>query len=260
MPSKFPGVDPFIEGQRWPNFHGSIIFTIRDMLVPSLRPRYVVDVEQYVYLALEEYDDPRLIRPDVFIADAEPSQPRSGGGTATAVLAEPATVRLPFQEVERHRYLTIRKRDTHKLITVIEVLSPANKQPGSDDYRTYLNKREDVLRGGANLVELDLLRGGKRMPTADPLPPADYYALVCRTYEQPRADAYHWTLREPLPVIPIPLAQADPDVTLDLQMAFTTVYDHAGYDYSLDYGAGVDPSLSENDRAWVQEILRSLNT
>jgi len=42
-----------------------------------------------------------------------------------------------------------------------------------------------------------------------------------------------------------------------VQTAFTTTYDRAGYDYSLDYDAEVKPPLSEADREWVQTMLRA---
>ena len=45
------------------------------------------------------------------------------------------------------------------------------------------------------------------------------------------------------------------DVPLDLQAAFTTAYDQAGYDYSLDYTAGVQPVLSTDDTSWLTSRL-----
>jgi hypothetical protein len=46
---------------------------------------------------------------------------------------------------------------TH-VITAIELLSPSNKQPGEAAV-AWTRKRFDYLRGGINLVEIDLLRG-----------------------------------------------------------------------------------------------------
>jgi len=135
------------------------------------------------------------------------------------------------------------------------VLSPDNKRAGSDGHREYLSKREAVLQSTAHLIELDLLRGGRRLPTIEPLPPADYYAFVCRAQHRPRAEVYAWTLRHRLPTIPVPLAADDPDVMLDLQAVFDTVYERAGYDYSLDYHRPVEPPLSDADAAWVRELL-----
>ena len=64
-----------------------------------------------------------------------------------------------------------------------------------------------------------------------------------------------WTLRDPLPTLPIPLADDDPDVPLDLQAALTTTYDRAGYDYSLDYTDDVQPDLPMQDVLWLKSRL-----
>ncbi|MGH7199082.1 MAG: DUF4058 family protein, partial [Planctomycetaceae bacterium] len=143
-----------------------------------------------------------------------------------------------------------------KVGTVIEALSPENKRLGGKGRRKYLRKREQVLHSPAHLVELDLLRGGARLPMLDPLPAGDYYAFICRD-RRPKAETYAWTLQFPLPVIPIPLADGDPDVPLELQSAFTTVYDRAGYDYTLRYGELLTPPLNSADVEWVRQRLGS---
>ena len=47
----------------------------------------------------------------------------------------------------------------NRIITSIEVLSPSNKAAG-EGRREYLLERQELLRGGVNLVEIDLLRAG----------------------------------------------------------------------------------------------------
>jgi hypothetical protein len=148
----------------------------------------------------------------------------------------------------------VRLRETREVVTVLETLSPRNKRHGSDGRREYLEKRREVLQSQTHLVELDLLRGGKRLPMKTRLPPATYYALVSRR-RQPRAELYAWTVRDPLPTIPIPLKTGDPDVLLDLQAAFGTVYDRARYHLSLDYTRSLHPRLKEFDREWFQQRL-----
>jgi hypothetical protein len=115
-----------------------------------------------------------------------------------------------------------------------------------------------VLKSNAHLSELDLLRGGERLPTNEPVPPADYYVFVCREHRRPRAELYPWSLRQPLPIIPMPLKDGDPDVALDLQTLITTVYDQACYDISLDYRRPVEPPLREEDAAWAQQLLEEV--
>jgi hypothetical protein len=141
------------------------------------------------------------------------------------------------------------------VVTIVEVLSPTNKRPGGDGRDAYLQKREEVLLSPAHLVELDLLRGGERLPALKPLPPGDYYAFVSRQRDRPMAAVYAWSLRSPLPAIPVPLAGDDRDVIPDLQSVFTDVYDRAGYDYTLDYERAVEPTLSEDDATWARERL-----
>ena len=54
MPSPFPGMDPFIESQVWKGFHTSFIAVLSEMLVAQVRPRYVVQIEEYVDPARED--------------------------------------------------------------------------------------------------------------------------------------------------------------------------------------------------------------
>jgi hypothetical protein len=255
VPSPFPGMDPFIEGQRWRDFHATFITLIREMLTPQVRPRYVVEIEEYVYLAREGEAPDRVIVPDVSViesrADAAAGVQASGRTTA---LMEPVVHTLPVPEQYRQTYLTVRNREWQDVVTVIELLSPVNKAPG-DGQKEYLAKRNNVFHAPAHLVELDLLRRGERLPTLEPLEPADFYAFVCRTQRFPKVDVYAWTVRQRLPVIPIPLAEGDPDVPLDLQAAFTTTYDRAGYDYAVDYRRPSDPPLDPATAEWARSLL-----
>ncbi len=160
-------------------------------------------------------------------------------------------------EERRETYLVVRLRESMEVVTVLECLSPGNKRAGGDGRREYLDKREAVLQSQAHIVELDLLRGGARLPTVTPLPPADYYAIVSRRQRRPAAAVYFWTIRDRLPTLPVPLKTGDPDVPLDLQAAFSTVYDRARYDLSLNYDFDLQPPPRGDDAAWVQALLRS---
>jgi hypothetical protein len=57
-----------------------------------------------------------------------------------------------------------------KLITCIEVLSPSDKRSGTEGSHQYTHKLQVYLEGAANFVEIDLLRGGRRMPMRDGWP------------------------------------------------------------------------------------------
>jgi hypothetical protein len=69
------------------------------------------------------------------------------------------------------------------------------------------------------------------------------------------AEVYAWTIRQPLPTIPIPLKRGEPDVMLDLQAVFTTVYDRAGYDYRLPYDREPEVPLKPEDAEWAKQII-----
>ncbi len=257
MPSRFPGMDPYLEGQVWEDFHHEFISAIRAALMPQLRPAYGALVEERVYVERQPDIPLEIIKPDVTIAQDKfarlVGEPREN--IATAVRVEPVSVSLLMPEVMRSAYLAIRLQGTHEVVTVIEMLSPTHKRKNSDGQREFLAKHHAILQGAAHLVELDLLRGGERIPTSVPLPAGDYFAIVSRTPHRPLAEVWPIALRERLPIIPIPLAGSDPDATLDLQAVFDAVYDRAGYDYLVDYSGEPEPSLDGEGIAWVKSVL-----
>lgn len=59
MPSPFPGMDPYLEGSTWMNFHGQLCAEIARQLTPKLRPRYVAllnEPESFRQLSVEVRD------------------------------------------------------------------------------------------------------------------------------------------------------------------------------------------------------------
>ena len=108
-------------------------------------------------------------------------------------------------------------------MTSLELLSPANKVgEGFDDY---VWGRDNLLCQSVHLVELDLLRGGRRMPMGQHLPPGDYYAMVSRDELRPDCEVYAWTIRDPLPRLPITLQDPDPDILLALADPVALAYE-----------------------------------
>lgn len=255
VPSPFPGMDPFLEIANWEVFHYRFVLALSDALIQLVRPRYVVEPEKRVYIEhrVEEYE--QWVKPDVTV-----TEPRAGGPPfreATSAVAAAAVECVVPMPVEREElFLKVLDAKNMRVVTVIELLSPSNKRGDGDGRREYLTKRDDLLQSPVHIVEVDLLRGGKRLPTVHPLPAGDYYAFVLRRERRPRAQVYTWDVRQPLPTIPIPLAKDDPDVLFDLQSVFVAVYDRSGYDYTLDYTRPLAPPLRASDDAWLQETLR----
>jgi hypothetical protein len=259
MLSPFPGMDPFLEHQVWADFHSDFIVALRAELMPRLRPRYVARVEERVYVIQEPEETVGSIRPDVSVWESGSHEPGSGGFDAsiTATLVEPVTIPLAMPERVLETFLEIRLLDSRELVTVIELLSPTNKRSSSDGRREYLTKRDAVLSSSANLIELDLLREGRRLPMGKRLPPAPFYVIESRAAKRPLADVWPIPLRQPLPNIPVPLAGTDPDVRVDLQSLFASVYERAGYDYSVDYTRAASLRLSSLDEEWVRTRLQT---
>lgn len=255
MKSPFPGMDPFIEGPCWSDFHTDFIIRLREQLVPTLLPDYFVNVEKSVTLVRgEESDGDRIVVPDLSVEESGEWTGGSNGGVAVAV--KPVTRTLSKPQVVKRPYLTVRSMHNREIVTVIELLSPWNKnQRGGRS--AYLEKRDAYLQSAINVVELDLLRGGSRLPTVEPLPRGDYFAFVCKGTRRMKAQVYAWPLNHPLPKIPIPLAPGDADVKLELQLAFNETYERAGYRYSLDYTADVVPKLRPAERTWVRQSLKA---
>lgn len=253
MPPPFPGMDPFIEAQRWEPFHAAFVPALSELLVPQLRPRYTVDIQRYSFLIDETDESIAHYAPDTAVIDGDDV---SGfHPSRTVATLEPHLLTLPMPADFEQKYLVIRSRERRDVIAVLEVLSPWNKKAGKGQDE-YLQKRANYLRTETHIIEVDLLRGGERLPMNEPLPAGDYFAFVGRSDLRPQVEVYAWSLRDKLPVIPVPLKEGDPDAALDLHEAFTRTYDRGGYDYALDYQQDVVPRLSANDREWVSGLLR----
>ncbi len=111
-----------------------------------------------------------------------------------------------------------------------------------------------MLGSSVHLVEIDLLRGGPRMPFASELPNCDYYALISRMEKRPMADFWPIRLRDRLPTIPIPVREPDPDARLDLQAVLHRVYDAARY-ANYVYEGTPQPALRGEDAAWARQFV-----
>ena len=253
MPSPFPGLDPFIEGQRWPSFHTMLIAEFVRRLGRTLRPKYVCVVEERVYF--ERFDDPAdFRRPDLQLALDPQRRRRVTARTAVAV-AEPEIRETPATVEETERLIHVLTLPGKELVAVLEVLSPSNKRRGSEGRAQYLQTRASVMATNAHLVEVDLLRGGAPLPARPPLGPGQGGVLVSPGDERPQVLVYACPLRMPLPTVSIPLCGDEPPATLDLQAAYAEVYEDLAFEDSLDRTIPLDPPLSPEDAAWVAERL-----
>jgi hypothetical protein len=256
MPTPFPGMDPYLERRGiWEQVHTDLIVSIRRFLTPLLRPRYHVGIEERTYLAVLPPDDQGTGIPDVLITlpQRHPAGTPAVTALTTTEAAQPVVAELPMPEEVHERYLEIRTVPEQQVITVIEIVSPANKlsREGREQYE---NKRLKVLGSLTPLVEMDLLRMGQPLPMKV-ASHNDYRILVSRSQHRPRADLYLFGVRNVIPAFPIPLCPGEAELLLALNDILHDLYDQGGYDLIIDYQQPPQPPLSEEDAAWARQLV-----
>jgi hypothetical protein len=255
--SPFPGLDPYLEA-RWSDVHQRLITYAADQLGPQLPTDLRARIEEHVFVEAQT-EQVRRIVPDVHVSPypLSKSKPSAFSETGTTV-AEPA-VSLFDDEAQTQGYIEIRERAGGKVITVLEVLSPANKVPG-EGQRLDLQKQRELLHSDTNLVEIDLIRSGDRV-IAFPqhrIPVQNQRdGLVCVrcAWSERARELYVLPFRQRLPSIPIPLRQADAPVLLDLQALLDQCYRNGRYD-DIDYSQPPSPPLPPEDAGWAEALLK----
>jgi hypothetical protein len=253
MNSPFPGMDPYLEHPSlWPDVHNSLIAAIRDELSPKVAPRYYVGLERRAYL-IQPDDIVFVGRPDLSLATKKPAKPRPE--LVLAVAEAPAVYQVEMigaEEVEES-YLEIREVGTGTLVTVMELLSPANKI-SEEGRRQYMEKRRTITRSRTNLVEIDLLRDGRPLEVIGPEIRSDYRILVAPGWRRPRAEVHAFSLRQPIPEIAVPLLPGEEQPILPLNQVFHALYRRARFDLRLDYSQPPVPPLDEADAVWAASL------
>lgn len=252
MSSPFPGMNPYLEQEDvWHDFHQRFPVVAAELLTAQVDPRYIVRIDQHTFIHELSAEERRPFgRPDVFVTPSSSYTPQEASGGVA--LEEFQPVWLPAVDIVRQPFIEIRDRQSRHVITVVELLSPSNKYAGSDREQ-YLGKRSNLLRSNTHLVEIDLLRGGPRLPYYGSIP-TEYAIFISRWESRPKAGVLPIRLRERLPIVPIPLQSPDSDIKLDLQMVLDRIYDAAGYRTYI-YEGKPYPSLSKEEAAWAQQFL-----
>jgi uncharacterized protein DUF4058 len=265
MKSPFPGMDPYIEAcGLWGDFHHDLISEIKHALARAAPERYLVRAGErsYVVLVEQEGKTSRPFLPDISVTTDRPKKPaRKKGGTALAervLKAEPVLMRAFIEEDHREAFVEIYEATPEqRLVTSIEVLSPSNKRPHTPGWDLYLRKRQSLLLGDVNLVEIDLLRSGQRMPMLDPWPDSPYTLLVARAKKYDLCQVWPVYCQMPSPSIPVPLAKPDPDIPLALQPMIDAIYQRSRYERSIDYSKPLTPPLDPAETGWLKQQVQA---
>ncbi len=265
MKSPFPGMDPYIESRGlWGDFHNSLIAKIHQTLAEAAPERYFVRTGERSHFVLIESkgETEHPFTPDVKITapkSGKKTKKKSGGVDVAEPTTEnePLTLRAVLTEEHRETFVEIYEDDPElRLVTTIEVLSPSNKRFGTEGWFQYQSKRQSALLGGVHLVEIDLLRGGRRPPMVDLWPDSPYTLLVGRGNERLHCQVWRAYFDRPLPIIPIPLTNSDKDLALDLQPLIDKVYELSRYGRAIDYRKPLKPPLSAKEKTWFDARLR----
>ncbi len=222
MSCPFPGMDPYLEDPRlWGAFHHQLIASLYQILLPGLVDRYRARVQQRCYVT-EEPLFTSVIRQD-----------------------------------RQEEFIEIRQRTDGKLVTLIDVASPANKVL-PQGRAAYLETRRVARAANAGLVEIDLVLQGTPLLdySRDGLPEWDYAVTVTRAPSPDRFEIYTATLAKRLPRFKVPLAPDDRDTVLDLQAAFLRTYDQGNFAAQIDYRQEPDVRLKPTDQQWMHAWLK----
>ncbi len=245
MPSPFPGMDPYLERPGlWPGVHASLIQDIKRQLVISLPRGYFANTDVDLHIFEPPAEERRVLAraDDAVMLTSNGSAGRpSRKGDGGAAIAEPAE-RLAwpaFLHEERQNFVEVRDRENREVVTVIELVSPTNKAGGR---LAFVQKRQTLHEAGTHFLQIDLLRAGRPLLPDGAEPPAhDYSALLLRAGDD-AADFWHWTVREALPVLPVPLKALD------------VTYDASRYGEQI-YGVEIEPPLPGAMGEWAAGLV-----
>jgi hypothetical protein len=215
-------MDPYLEGEKiWPEFHHALVAALYQALLPNLVDRYRARVSQRHYVT------------------------------------EQALFTSIIRDEHREEFIELRQRSDGRLITLLDVVSPANKTLAAAR-QAYLEKRQEAKSAGASLVEVDLILQGQ--PTLDysreGLGDWDYAVTLTRCTQPERYEIYSATLQKKLPRFRVPLAPDDRDAVLDLQTTFSRCYDQGDFRARIDYGRDPVTTLADDDRKWLNDWLK----
>ena len=161
MPSPFPGMNPYLEQESvWHDFHERFIPATAEALAAQVDPNYVVRIDERMYIhEFSESTGAFLGRVDVAVSRAPAATVVRERASA---LEAPAQVCLPRVDIERLGFVEIRDRETWQVVTVLELLSPANSTLAPTANNTWPSGQ--ILNSAIHFVEIDFRRGGPRLP------------------------------------------------------------------------------------------------
>lgn len=198
-------------------FHSSWVVHLSETLNDGILPPD--------YYALPEQHAGQ-VNPDVLTLRLGQQSAGTDEGGAIAVADAPPKVSLTLTADEQATYrlarrtLTVRHTSDHRVVAMLEVVSPANKDRGQS-VRDFVNKAVGVLAQGHHLLVLDLLPPGNYDP--DGMHGAIWDDLTGQRYSLPDGKplalaAYVADIPPRAYVEPVAVGQTLPDMPLFLEL------------------------------------------
>ena len=259
MKSPFPGVDPYLE-QHWGDIHTSLMVYIRDQINDQLPRDLQARVEESVCIDLDE--PPRWFYPDVTVIELS-AMPSSSSvavsvAVADAVVANPTIIPVTSEHPTQRHIEIVDLNSGNRVVTSIELLSPANKQEGSGRI-AYRRKQREYIEAGVNLVEIDFIRSGTFIVAAPEggIPwqaRTPYIVCIRRAYRPDQAEIISVAFDQAVPNFRIPLRHTDADIVLRLQPLLDDCYRRGRY-ASIDYSQPPRPKLDDKAAEWASGLI-----
>ncbi len=255
-------MNPYLEAPRlWPEVHNKLIAEMHRYLRRRLPFQYSVIMEERLGIGVNSPDEPpvRYIMPDLTVTGSGmmPSPDTVPDDVHLERDAGAVAVLLPLRETVSEWFISIAAGDGSEPVTILEVLSPSNKRAGAARNQ-YLDKRGSIIESAVHLVEIDLVRHGTPMPCrghdADAHTP--YCHLVSRWQTRPWAALYPFGLQSAIPDVTVPLLDGDAEPKIPLGALLHNLYQEDYYANYVDYGPDPEGPLSDNDRRWLNALLR----
>lgn len=222
-------IDPWAESARYfHQIHGSMIGDLLERLrLPLLGLGYIAARETSLQIA-------ERTQPDISIRNRRSSNPRETkwdyATAAAAAMVEPGIVIEDVTPELEAVYIT---RMGGELVTVIEVVSPGNKDLLAD-MEFYQQRRERLVKDqGINVVELDLTRSVKRL-IRDLTVMSYPYHLALHLPDDTRLIGLEYG--QPLKSFALPLHNEV--IVVDTQAVYRAAYQQASIAAQIEEGKG----------------------
>ncbi|MEQ8674997.1 MAG: DUF4058 family protein [Aggregatilineales bacterium] len=245
MSNQFAGINPHLNSYLqqpdggWETFHARHISDIATTLDDMLPPNYYAVEEKSLQINTILPPNLPTVRPSRTVPDVSVYQTNKTQTTSANSPISTPTLVFPVsetfdEEADMNAVIIYRIEDGNvpgKPVTRVEVLSTGNKPSGAH-YRNYLLKRQQTLKSGLSLIEIDYLHETRpilsKIPSYIDREPESYpYSIIVSnphpTLHDGETQVFGFNVDEALPTISLPLAD-DEAITVDIGQIYERTF------------------------------------